>query len=208
MNKDWEILEGKYNIMLINLKSRFPNHLSIVRYGNFYQVYDTDATFFENHFSFNSYIKFGKLTCGFPTFSTNYFDELRNMKKSFVRVDQLPEKKNGKIIRAISEIYTGRDSDKSENVSYSRPSIKSTQIPNEIKRKNTPKKLSSNTLPKIRPDQETSPSRGAPGKPMRTHSPEQVDNFPKQYIDEPTGSREDFKKMRGKQHFRNKTGNH
>ena len=55
------------------------------------------------------------------------------MKKSFVRVDQLPEKKNGKIIRAISEIYTGRDSDKPENVSYSRPSIKSTQIPNEIK---------------------------------------------------------------------------
>ena len=30
----------------------------------------------------------------------------------------------------------------------------------------------------------------------------------KRYIDEPTGSREDFKKMRGKQHFGNKTGNH
>ena len=33
-------------------------------------------------------------------------------------------------------------------------------------------------------------------------------DFPKKYIDEPTGSREDFKKMRGRQHFGNKTGNH
>ena len=208
MKKDWEILEGKYNTVLKSLKARFPNHLSIVHYGNFYQVYNDDATFFENHFSFNSYVKFGKLTCGFPNFSTNYFDELRYMKKSFVRVDQLPVKKDGKIIRAISEIYTGRDSDIPENVSYTNSSITSTQVLNEIKSKKNPNKLSSDTLPKIRPDQETSPSRGAPGMPLSTHSPEQVDSFPKQYIDEPTGSREDFKKMRGKQHFRNKTGNH
>ena len=115
MKQDWEILEGKYSFMLQNLKVRFPHHLSIVRYGNFYQIYDDDATFFENYFSFNSFVKFGKLTCGFPTFSTNYFDDLRNMKKSFIRVDQLPDKINGQIVRAISEIYTGRDSDKTEN---------------------------------------------------------------------------------------------
>lgn len=75
-----------------------------------------------------------------------------------------------------------------------------------IKHKRNP--INSNNLPKSRTTQHTSPSRRAPGKPMRTHSPEQSDNFPKKYIDEPTGSREDFKKMRGRQHFGNKTGNH
>ena len=39
-------------------------------------------------------------------------------------------------------------------------------------------------------------------------TPQKVEPDFKQYIDEPTGSREDFKKMRGKQHFGNKTGNH
>lgn len=207
MKQDWEILEGKYSFMLQNLKARFPHHLSIVRYGNFYQIYDDDATFFENYFSFNSYVKFGKLTCGFPTFSTNYFDDLRNMKKSFIRVDQLPDKINGQIVRAISEIYTGRDSDKTENDFVTPHSINNTQTPKKFN-KNHPKRLSKNTLPKTRPDQETVSSKSAPGKPIRTHSPEQTDSFPKQYIDEPTGSREDFKKMRGRQHFGNKTGNH
>jgi len=207
MKQDWEILEGKYNFILKNLKARFPHHLSIVHYGNFYQIYDDDATFFENYFSFNSYVKFGKLTCGFPIFSTNYFDDLRNMKKSFIRVDQLPDKINGKIVRAISEIYTGRNSDKTENDFFTPPSIKNTQTSRKLIN-NQPKKLSNNTLPKIRPNQETGSSISAPGKPKRTHSPEQTDSFPKQYIDEPTGSREDFKKMRGKQHFGNKTGNH
>jgi len=207
MNKDWEVLNGPYNVMLKNLKSRFPNHLSIVQFGNFYQVYDEDATFFINNFSRDSFTRYNKLITGFPTFSTKYFSDLKGMEKSFVRVDQLSEKKNGKIQRAITEIYNGKDGDKT-------PAISSSTIPTQTTKrrttwhKNTPKPLSSKNLPKTRTPQHTSSSRGAPGKPKVTHIPKETDDYPKQYIDEPLGTREDHYKMKGRQGFKNKTGKH
>ena len=205
MNKDWEVLNGPYNVMLKNLKSRFPNHLVIVHFGYYYQIYDEDATFFANYFSLNTFKKYNKLTAGFPTFSTKYFSNLRDMEKSFVRVDQLSEKKNGMIQRAITEIYNGKDGDKT-------PAISSSPIPTDTTKRRTirhnKKTLSSKNLPKSRTPQHTSVSRGAPGKPKVTHIPKETDDYPKQYIDEPLGTREDHYKMKGRQGFKNKTGKH
>ena len=205
MNKDWEVLNGSYNVMLKNLKSKFPNHLVIVHFGYYYQIYDEDATFFANYFSLNTFKKYNKLTAGFPAFSTKYFSNLRDMEKSFVRVDQLSEKKNGMIQRAITEIYNGKDGDKT-------PAISSSPIPTETTKRRTirhkKKPLSSKNLPKTRTPQHTSESRGAPGKPKVTHVPKETDEYPKQYIDEPLGTREDHYKMKGRQGFKNKTGKH
>tara|TARA_B100000959_G_C14762473_1_gene533959 strand:+ start:166 stop:804 length:639 start_codon:yes stop_codon:yes gene_type:complete len=208
INKDWEVLNGPYNIMLKNLKSRFPNHLSIVQFGSFYQLYDEDATFFVNRFSRDSFTMYNKLITVFPTFSTKYFSDLRDMEKSFVRVDQLSEKKNGKIQRAISEIYNGRNGDKTPAISSSSPAPTDTTKRRTTWHKNTPKPLSSKNLPKSRTSQHTSSSRGAPGKPRVTNIPKETDDYPKQYIDEPLGTREDHYKMKGRQSFKNKTDKH
>ena len=208
MNKDWEVLNGSYNVMLKNLKSRFPNHLVIVHFGHYYQIYDEDATFFANYFSLNTFKKYNKLTAGFPTFSKKYFSDLRGMEKSFVRVDQLSEKKNGKIQRAISEIYNGRNGDKTPAISSSSPAPTDTTKRRTTWHKNTPKPLSSKNLPKSRTSQHTSSSRGAPGKPRVTNIPKETDDYPKQYIDEPLGTREEHYKMKGRQGFKNKTGKH
>ena len=68
--------------------------------------------------------------------------------------------------------------------------------------------------PNILPQSRSSPSpKGqsnhlAPGHAPRTHAPKESNNYPKQYIEENLGTRDEFKKMRGKQHFGNKTGNH
>ena len=70
------------------------------------------------------------------------------------------------------------------------------------------KPLSSKNLPKSRTPQHTSSSRGVPGQPRVTHVPKQTDDYPKQYIDEPLGTREEHYKMKSRQGFKNKTGNH
>ena len=45
---------------------------------------------------------------GFPTSSEEVLPDLRDMKKPFVLVSQLPEKdEKGKTLRAISEVYDG-----------------------------------------------------------------------------------------------------
>ena len=200
MNKDWEVLNGPYNVMVKNLRARFPNHLIIVHLGYYYQIYDEDATFFANYFSLNTFKKYNKLTAGFPTFSTKYFSNLRDMEKSFVRVDQLSEKKNGKIQRAISEIFNGKPGDITSTPSFNSTSSIEKKV---IKHKNTSKPLSSKNIPTSR----TTPHKGKKySSNTRTTFPE--NDFPKQYIDEPLGTREDHNKMKGRQGFKNKTGNH
>ena len=123
-------------------------------------------------------------------------------------MDQLSEKKNGKIQRAITEIYNGKDGDKTPAISSFPPTPTDTINRRTIRHKNNPGPLSSKNLPKSRTPPHTSASRGAPGKPKVTHIPKETDDYPKQYIDEPLGTREDHYKMKGRQGFKNKTGKH
>ena len=76
--------------------------------GEHTNVYSNQKTvdFFEDRFSYNSFERFNNLVTGFPIFSEKVLPELRDMKKCFVLVSQLSERKNGKVQRVISEVFS------------------------------------------------------------------------------------------------------
>ena len=106
-SRDWDIVTGSFKKISSDIKTRYPDHLVIIQNGIFYDVINEDVAFFVDRFSYNSYERFNNLVTGFPIFSKTVLSDLREMKKSFVLVCQLPERKNGKVLRAICETYSG-----------------------------------------------------------------------------------------------------
>tara|TARA_B110000008_G_scaffold234584_1_gene238988 strand:- start:889 stop:1374 length:486 start_codon:yes stop_codon:yes gene_type:complete len=104
--KDWDIVIGSFKKISKDIKEKYPGHLVIIQNGCFYEVIDEDVDFFHNRFSFNTFQRFSDLVTGFPIFSKTVLSELKDMKKSFVLVSQLSERKNGKVQRAISEVFS------------------------------------------------------------------------------------------------------
>ena len=104
--KDWDIVSGSFTKISKDIKAKYPDHLVIIQNGCFYEVIDEDVDFFHNRFSFNTFQRFSNLVTGFPIFSETVLCELKDMKKCFVLVSQLSERKNSKVQRAISEVFS------------------------------------------------------------------------------------------------------
>ena len=105
---DWEVVSGKLIEIFNNLKHKYPEHLIIIQCGFYFDIRNEDVQFFLDNFSYSSYEMNGELRTGFPVRSENVLPALRDMKRPFVLVSQLPEKdEKGKTLRAISEIYDG-----------------------------------------------------------------------------------------------------
>ena len=105
-SRDWDIVTGSFTKISSDIKAKYPDHLVIIQNGCFYEVINEDVDFFEDRFSYNSFERFNNLVTGFPIFSEKVLPELRDMKKCFVLVSQLSERKNGKVQRVISEVFS------------------------------------------------------------------------------------------------------
>ena len=79
--------------------------------------------------------------------------------------------------------------------------LKRQQEENQIKIKELKAKIKKHT-----PNYNKGPSRAS--FPLKKSTKKQVEPDFKRYIDEPLGTRDDFKSMKGKQSFSNKTGKH
>ena len=108
-DNDWDMVSGTFKEMIQTIKSDRPNHLVIIQNGYFYEVLDEDATFFVDRFSYNTFDWRGATKTGFPIHSEKVFSDLREMRKSFVLVSQLPKGGSQKVRRAISDVYDGDD---------------------------------------------------------------------------------------------------
>ena len=109
-DNDWDIVSGTFKEIIQSIKSNRPHHLAIIQSGCFYEMFDeNDISFFADRFSYNPSTRWGGVAfVGFPTSSEEVLPDLRDMKKPFVLVSQLPEKdEKGKTLRAISEVYDG-----------------------------------------------------------------------------------------------------
>ena len=88
---DWDMVSGTFKEIIQTIKSDRPNHLVIIQNGYFYEVLDEDATFFVDRFSYNTFDWRGTTKTGFPIHSEKIFTDLREMRKPFVLVSQLPK---------------------------------------------------------------------------------------------------------------------
>jgi len=104
-DNDWDMVNGTFKEIIQTIKSDRPNHLVIIQNGYFYEVLDEDATFFVDRFSYNTFDWRGATKTGFPIHSEKVFSDLREMKKPFVVVSQLPKGGHQKVRRAISDVY-------------------------------------------------------------------------------------------------------
>ena len=106
---DWDIVHGTFKEIIRSIKNDRPHHLAIIQSGCFYEMYDeSDIDFFADRFSYSPSNRHGVAFVGFPTNSEEVLPDLKDMKRPFVLVSQLPEKdEKGKTLRAISEIYDG-----------------------------------------------------------------------------------------------------
>jgi len=218
---DWDMVSGTFKEIIQTIKSDRPNHLVIIQNGYFYEALDEDAAFFVDRFSYNTFDWKGAIKTGFPIHSENIFSDLREMKQPFVLVSQLPKGEGKKVRRAISDIYDGNNLKvNGDNKTPSKADFKSdiykisapTKVKNKSRRtrkKTTPVSFGTkpfNTSVAIKPierregdikgkvvDKSTLDIKPA------THASKPESEYPKQYIDEPLGTREDSKKMYGRQ---------
>ena len=220
---DWDMVNGTFKELIQTIKSDRPNHLVIIQNGYFYEVLDEDATFFVNRFSYNTFDWRGTTKTGFPIHSEKVFSDLRGMKKSFVLVSQLPKGEGQKVRRAISDIYDGDNSivnsdnkihsvEKSKSAIYKAPvttRVKRKSHRTQSRRKTTPVTFGTkpfNSSSAIDPIEKREAhikgkevDKSTLNIKLATHASKSEDKYPKQYIDEPLGTREDSKKMYGRQ---------
>lgn len=90
-----------------DIKSKFPLHLVIIQNGYFFEILEDDADYFTSLYGWKIYMRGDASITGFPDEAVSVWNKLRNLKKPFVVVSQLPTKKTGKIERHISEIFDG-----------------------------------------------------------------------------------------------------
>ena len=149
---DWDMVSGTFKEIIQTIKSDRPNHLVIIQNGYFYEALNEDANFFVDKFSYNTFDWKGAVKTGFPIHSEKIFSDLREMRKSFVLVSQLPKGEGRKVHRAISDIYDGDDSiinsdnktpsiEKSKAAIYKTPATKGVRKKSrrvQSKRKTTP----------------------------------------------------------------------
>ena len=222
-DNDWDMVSGTFKEIIQTIKSDRPNHLVIIQNGYFYEVLDEDATFFVDRFSYNTFDWRGTTKTGFPIHSEQIFSVLREMKQSFVLVSQLPKGEGQKVCRAISDIYDGDNSIVNSNNKTSlkentRSSVYKAPVAAKIKKRSNYTKSRKKTTPtgfKTKPfnrDNVINPierreahikgkvvDKSTLDVKLATHASKPEDKFPKQYIDEPLGTREDSKKMYGRQ---------
>jgi len=192
---DWDMVSGTFKEIIKTIKSDRHNHLVIIQNGYFYEVLDEDAAFFVDRFSYNTFDWKGTTKTGFPIHSEKVFSDLREMKQSFVLVSQLPKKEGKKVRRAISDTYNGDDNLSDVRAFSSNPIKRDVSSPFFGKRKIVqPIEKRGNHTGNF-----GYKSTSSSGAKKATHVPKPENKYPKQYIDEPLGTREDSKKMYGRQ---------
>jgi len=192
---DWNMVSGTFKEIIQTIKSDRPNHLVIIQNGFFYEVLDEDVTFFVDRFSYNTFDWKGATKTGFPIHSEKVFSDLREMKKSFVLVSQLPKNEGQKVRRAISDVYNGDDNLSDVRESSNDPIRRDVSSPFFGKRKTVqPIEKRGNHTSNF-----SNKSTNSSEAKKSTHVPKSENKYPKRYIDEPLGTREDSKKMYGRQ---------
>jgi len=113
VNRDWEVVTGSFEEISSNIKEKYPDHLVIIQNGYYFEVVNEDVNFIKERFGFKPFQRGGgkNLFAGFTDKSKSNLSALRDMNKSFVLVCQLPEKKNGKVQRAICEVFNAKEID-------------------------------------------------------------------------------------------------
>ena len=104
-NKNWSVVNGSFKEIVRQIKFDKPNHLVIIQNGYFYEILNEDATFFADRFSYSTFERNGETVTGFPIHSERVLQDLKDMKKSFVLVGQLPKVDASKVQRVIIDIY-------------------------------------------------------------------------------------------------------
>jgi len=198
---DWNMVSGTFKEIKQDIKNDRPHHLVIIQNGYFYDVLGEDATFFVDRFSYNPYDLNGVIRAGFPIHSKKVFSDLREMKQSFVLVSQLPKGEGKKVRRAISDVYDGDDNLSDVRAFSNNPIRRDVSSPFFGKRKTVqPIEKRGNHAGNF-----GDKSKSSSGTKKATHVPKPENKYPKQYIDEPLGTREDSKKMYGRQGAINKS---
>jgi hypothetical protein len=88
------------------IKSKYPNHLVIIKNGYYYEVLERDAEKLSKMYGWKIYERqVGLITTGFPEGAIKIWDDLKGLNIPFIVVSQLPNEVNGKIQRSISEIF-------------------------------------------------------------------------------------------------------
>ena len=195
MGFDLEPIKGSLKQIKSKVKSQRPNHLVIIQNGNFFEVFNDDAEYFQDYFDYKIFVRFGVKTTGFPIFAKKVLSDLEQLNKSYVLVTQIPVAPNG-AKRAISKVFNGSDfaikqpkntNGNSGNESNGNgPESKLSYTVRESKIKKKGAKIIKNNFAKA------------------THVPKYEKDYETRKTDESFGSREDFKTMRGRQSFRNK----
>jgi hypothetical protein len=192
---DWDIVNGTFKEIIQTIKRDRPNHLVIIQNGYYYEVLNEDAVFFVDRFSYNTFDWHGTTKTGFPINSKKVLSDLREMKKPFVVVSQLPKGEHQKVRRAISDVYDGDDNLSDVRAFSNNPIRRDVSSPFFGKRKTVqPIEKRGNHAGNF-----GNKSTSSSGAKKATHVPKPENKYPKQYIDEPLGTREDSKKMYGRQ---------
>jgi len=195
MSFDFEPIKGSLKQIKSKVKSQRPNHLVIIQNGNFYEASGDDAKYFQELFGYKLFVRFGTEKTGFPTYSKKVFSDLEQLNKSYVLVTQIPVAPNG-AKRAISKVFNGSDFEIKQNRNTDDSNG------NDSNGNDSGSKLSYTIRePKIT----KKGARIVENKFTKaTHVPKYEKDYETRKTDEPLGTREDFKTMRGRQSFINK----
>ena len=89
-----------------DIKSKYPNHLVIIRNGCYFEVFEHDAEKLSKMYGWKIYERqIGFPMTGFPEDTQKIWKDLRALKIPFIVVSQLPKEVMGKIQRSISEVF-------------------------------------------------------------------------------------------------------
>jgi len=89
-----------------DIKSKYPEHLVIIENGCYFEVFEQDAEYFSNMYGWKIYERqIDVPMTGFPEDAKKVWVDLKNLRKPYVLVTQLPNPKRGKIQRTISEVF-------------------------------------------------------------------------------------------------------
>ncbi len=89
-----------------DIKSKYPEHLVIIENGCYFEVLEQDAEYFSNMYGWKIYERqIDVPMTGFPEDAKKVWVDLKNLGKPYLVVSQLPNPKQDKIQRAISEIF-------------------------------------------------------------------------------------------------------
>lgn len=195
-SNDRDAVQGTFKEIKQTIKNDRPNHLVIIQNGFFYEALDEDAEFFVDKFSYNAFDWKGVTKTGFPVHSEKVFSDLREMKKSFVLVSQLPKVEGEKVRRAVSDIYDGDITVNDNNPSNSHDCDLTIEdnIPNYIE---NPCIECGCEIPQARLDNVDGVVRCAACQSrFETDNPDSI----ARKVEETLGTREDFKNMSKRQY--------